>query len=301
MLKNLSILLTLSACCLQGLTQSQTRTAALFNWNGNPYANYWQEEGAPLVAANDNIYAYSKKLTKHSALSLVLQDFNFEIPSGATIDNITVTVHRFKKGTASARDYFASLLKQGSGFYNPSQYGIRWMDPSPYPNAEAAVTYTQSGYGNNGGSGNQLYEWTPSLINDPSFGVRIDTYSPVKGSLVVYYDYVNITVLYTESSITSAGKFPASAEVKPLKAPIAFPNPFTTNTNIRFTATETGIAVVELFNLSGVKIQTIFSGKVVQGQQYNIVAGQAGLSKGVYMYRITNGQRKHTGRIVKID
>ena len=179
-------------------TLSQTRTANLFNWNGNPYANSWQQEGPQYVAADDNSYAYSKKLAKNSFLSLVLQDFRFEIPTGATINNITVTVRRFKKGKASIRDYFANLLKSGTGFYNPSSYGVRWTDPTPYPDAETAVSYFQSGSGSNGGLyANQNYQWTPQLINDAAFGVRIEAYEPVGGSVVVYYDLVEITVEYS--------------------------------------------------------------------------------------------------------
>ena len=180
-----------------GLVLSQTKTSNLFNWNGNPYVNLWEQEGHQYVAADDNSYAYSKKLSSaHGSLWLTLQDFRFEIPSGATIDNITVSVRRFKKGKGSIRDYFATLVKSGSGFYNPSPYGVRWTDSRNYLVTETEITYSQTG--SNSGSGDTtMYEWTPQLINDPAFGVRIDTYEAVGGSLVVYYDQVTITVTYT--------------------------------------------------------------------------------------------------------
>ena len=179
------------------LVLSQTKTSNLFNWNGNPYVNLWEQEGHQYVAADDNSYAYSKKLSSgRGFLSLTLQDFRFEIPSGATIDNITVSVRRFKKGKGSIRDYFATLVKSGSGFYNPSPYGVRWTDSRNYLVTETEITYSQTG--SNSGSGDTtMYEWTPQLINDPAFGVRIDTYEAVGGSLVVYYDQVTITVTYT--------------------------------------------------------------------------------------------------------
>jgi hypothetical protein len=303
MKKNLFLLLIFSAFHVSALSQAQTKTANLFNWNGNPYQNLWQREGPQYVAADDNSYAYSKKLSSgRSFLSLTLQDFRFEIPSGATINNITVTVRRFKNGKASIRDYFANLLTTGSGFYNPFPYGVRWTDPTPYPNAETAVSYAQSGSGTNVGlDANQTYEWTPQLINDATFGVRIDTYEPVGGSLVVYYDLVTITVAYTEqvtSRITSR-KSPEATEIKTFKQPIVYPNPFTTKTNIQFTAAESGKAVVELYNILGAKTQTLFSKDVVQGQQYNVLAGEAQLPKGIYIYTISNGKQKFTSRIVK--
>ena len=184
-------------------TLSQTRTANRFNWNGNPYMNLWQIEGAQYVSANDNSFAYSKKLSAgRSFLSLVLQDFRFDLPANSTINDITVLVRRFKKGKASIKDYFAELCRSGSGFYNPSQYGVRWTDPRNYPDAETEVSYYQSGsgtssYGCQPVVGCPSYQWTPAMINDPDFGVRIDTYPPVGGSLIVYYDLVTITVQYS--------------------------------------------------------------------------------------------------------
>jgi len=185
-------------------TLSQTRTANRFNWNGNPYMNLWEKEGAQYVSANDNSFAYSKKLSSgRSFLSLMLQDFRFDLPANATIGGITVLVRRFKKGNASITDYFAWLYRSGSGFYNPSPYGVRWADPTKYPDAETDVSYYQSGSGTSSFGcqpapvGCPSYQWTPAMINDPDFGVRIDTYAPVGGSLTVYYDLVTITVQYS--------------------------------------------------------------------------------------------------------
>jgi hypothetical protein len=183
---------------------SQTKTANRFNWNGNPYMNLWQIEGAQYLSANDNSFAYSKKLSSgRSFLSLVLQDFRFDLPANATIGGITVLVRRFKKGKASITDYFAWLYRSGSGFYNPSPYGVRWTDPTNYPDEETEVSYYQSGTGTSSFGcqpapvGCPSYEWTPAMINDPDFGVRIDTYPPVGGSLTVYYDLATITVQYS--------------------------------------------------------------------------------------------------------
>ena len=186
-------------------TLSQTKTASRFNWNGNPYMNLWQIEGAQYVSANDNSFAYSKKLSSgRSFLSLMLQDFQFDLPANATIGGITVLVRRFKKGNGSITDYFASLYRSGSGFYNPSPYGVRWTDPTNYPDGETEVSYYQSGIGTSSFGcqpapvGCPSYQWTPAMINDPDFGVRIDTYAPVGGSVIVYYDMVTITVHYTQ-------------------------------------------------------------------------------------------------------
>jgi hypothetical protein len=184
------------------LAQSQTRIAHLFNnFNGfdDPYQNNWAQNEPELVATDDNVYAFSNVLAKSKDLSLSLKDFRFEIPSDATITKIIVTVRRFKTGKGSITDYFATLnivSPQSPGLNNP--YGVRWTDLTKYPAIETAFNYSQNGTGSNGGpDGKQTYQWTPLMINNPAFGVRIDTYGPVGGSVKVYYDYVQITVEYS--------------------------------------------------------------------------------------------------------
>jgi hypothetical protein len=82
---------------------------------------------------------------------------------------------------------------------------------------------------------------------------------------------------------------------------VVYPNPFTTKTNIQFTAAENGNAAVELYTILGTRIRTLFSGKVAKGQVYNVNATDGTLSKGLYLYRITNGRLKYTGKILKIQ
>jgi hypothetical protein len=86
-----------------------------------------------------------------------------------------------------------------------------------------------------------------------------------------------------------------------MKEPIIYPNPFTTKANIQFTASESGRAIVELYNIAGTKIRTLFSGNVEQGQVYTVAAGDALLPRGVYIYTISNGKQKHTGRMIKLE
>ena len=304
MKKILFMLVMLSMYCLPSNAQSQTRTAFLFNnFNGfdDPYVNNWVQNEPALVSADDNVYAYSKKLSKRAYLSLSLKDFRFEIPANAVIGNITVSARRFKTGTGSIRDYFATLnivSNTSPGLNNP--YGVRWTDPSLYPSTETQVNYSQAGSGSNGGLyANQVYQWTPTMINNQAFGVRIDTYEPA-GSVVVYFDYVQITVEYSVPQvITSKGT--GITEINTLKTPVVYPNPFTTNTNIQFTAAENGNAFVELYNIAGAKLKILFSGNVMKGQSFNVVAGSAQLPKGIYIYKVNNGTQMYAGRIVKLE
>ena len=292
---------------------SQTRTATYLNNLNNfqdVYVNAFPNASASDVAVDDGTYAYSNKLTtQRGYASLALQGFGFTIPADAIITNIEVKVRRFKAGSPAIKDYFVSVMQSYSGgpTNGVSMYGFMWRngDVYPgnyYPSTETEYIFSQSGSGNNGGyNHNQPYAWTPAMINLPYFGLRIDVYPPVgKGSVVVYYDLVEIKVDYFEPT-TIARRSENAGEVKPLTAPIIYPNPFRTKTNIQFTAAESGNAAVDLYNITGTKIRTLFSGNVVEGQVYNIIAGDARLPSGVYVYMINNGHQRHTGRLIKIE
>ena len=70
---------------------------------------------------------------------------------------------------------------------------------------ETEYVFAQSGNGNNGGFNHDLsYEWTPAIVNHQYFGVRIDSY-PLsgKGSVVINYDLVEVTVQYSLPEVTT--------------------------------------------------------------------------------------------------
>jgi len=266
------------------------------------------------VAADDDVYAYTKKLSSStrirrndtSSSSLALQGFGFTIPDEATIENISVRVRRFKKGTLSIKDHFVSVMRRYDCTEGNCIFGYMWRNGdvypgNSYPDAETEYIFSQSGSGNNGGfNHDEVYQWTPAMVNHQYFGVRIDTY-PIegRGSVVAYYDLVDVTVEY--SMPVTNRRAPSTTETKPLKEPIVYPNPFAMKTNIQFTASENGNAVVELYNINGVKVRTLFSGGVFQGQVYNVSAGDVLLPKGIYVYNIRNGKQNQRGQLIKLQ
>lgn len=180
------------------ITQIQTRTANLFNNWGESFLDLWYQAGPQYISADDDSYAYSKRLSRgRGSLALLLQDFRFDIPPDATIQSIVVIVRRFKQGRGSIGDSFVSLVRQ-LGVNPRNQYGVRFTDPNYYPDSETEVIYRQNGTGNDGGLiSDQFYQWTPGMINDPAFGVWIGNLNPT-GSVVVYYDLVEIIVGYED-------------------------------------------------------------------------------------------------------
>ena len=323
MRKYLLLAVILSANYLSGYTQtsSQTRTATFLN-NLNNFREVFGDQGYPSaragdVAVDDGVYAYTNKLTaakdssgpfrSSSFSSLALQGFGFTIPEDAIIENIYIRLRRFKTGGPSVGDYFLTLMQRYQCGSGPCTYGVFWTKNDTYagkiyPNTETEYVFSQSGSGINGGfNHDQSYEWTPAIVNHQYFGVRIDSYPPIgKGTATIYYDLVEVTVEYSQPA-TIAGRSPVTTEVKPLNAPIVYPNPFTTKTNIQFTALESARTIVELYNITGIKIRTLFSANVIKGEVYNASFQDALLPKGVYVYTIRNGKQKHTGRIIKLE
>ena len=168
------------------------------------------------MAADDNIYTRSNKLTavrdstssftSRSVASLALQGFGFAIPDDAVIENVSVRVRRFKNGSPSVGDQILSLMQRYQcGVGSPCRYGLFWTyrDTYPgkiYPDTETEYIFSQSGIGINGGfNHDEVYEWTPAIINHQYFGVRIDNYVPIgKGSVELFYDLVTVTVEYSQ-------------------------------------------------------------------------------------------------------
>ena len=185
----------------QAQTLSQTKTATRLNYNfeGNLVGNYIGS--ATDVANNDNLYAYTKKLAPRNGYALlVLEGFGFSIPSTAKIENIQVKARRFKTGRGTIKEYYATLVKNRERPDLPEWwevYGVRWVTPGYFAAIETEVVYSQNGIGNNGGSGSQSYQWTAARINDPYFGVLFQLLPPEGSSVVVYYDLVEITVVYS--------------------------------------------------------------------------------------------------------
>ena len=199
---------------------SQTRTATFLN-NLNQFQQVFGNQNYPRaraedVAADDNIYTTSNKLpavkdssqsfTSRSVSSLALQGFGFTIPYDATIENIVVRVRRFKTGTPSVGDHILSVMQRYQALPDaPSRYGIHWTyrDDYPgkiYPASETEYLFSQSGSGVNGGFNHDAaYQWTPAIVNTPTFGVRIDNYVPIgKGSVQIRYDLVEVTIEYSQ-------------------------------------------------------------------------------------------------------
>jgi hypothetical protein len=76
------------------------------------------------------------------------------------------------------------------------------------------------------------------------------------------------------------------------------PNPFRAATDVRLMPVESGDATLELYNVQGMLIQRIFSGKVQAGLPKTIKLTADGLSQGVYIIHLKTKTRVVSQKII---
>lgn len=86
----------------------------------------------------------------------------------------------------------------------------------------------------------------------------------------------------SNTSILPEQDIPVTAELLP-----PYPNPFNPEANITFRLSEMGNVRLELFDLSGRMVQSVFQGRVSAGKWSYSLSGE-GLGSGVYMIRLTH-------------
>jgi hypothetical protein len=152
--------------------------------------------------------------TSQTTEYLRVTDFDFAIPSGATIDGIEVSVERSRTGgTAGNNDHTIQLTKDGT-----SRVGSNKAVAGSWP-------LTTDGVAAYGGAADLWgTTWTDSEINASTFGVHVRGQNGASGGPTLRVDHVTITVTYTESAPTiepSGSLTPAGSLVKKITKPMA--------------------------------------------------------------------------------
>lgn len=141
------------------------------------------------VASSNDSRASSSVTTSASATPcdyLDLTNFGFAVPSGATINGITVAIER-SASTGNVQDDTVQLIKGGTASgTNKADTGTDW----PATASEASVNY--------GGAADL---WALSLtdtdVNASNFGVRISAKTASAGANIPEIDFVSITITYS--------------------------------------------------------------------------------------------------------
>jgi hypothetical protein len=77
-----------------------------------------------------------------------------------------------------------------------------------------------------------------------------------------------------------------------------YPNPFSSRTNILFILPEDDNVNLEVYDLTGKLLQTLYKGEAVAGQEYNFEFSGSDLPTGIYVYRLTTTGGVFTGKMI---
>jgi len=78
----------------------------------------------------------------------------------------------------------------------------------------------------------------------------------------------------------------------------AHPNPFTNHLNFEFSVAKDSEISLELFNITGVRIATIYNGMAERGIRYEKIFYPGMIPNGVYVYRLTTNETVITERVI---
>ena len=154
----------------------------------------WTSPGS--VTANDGVFASVALGAGANSNELQGTNFGFAIPTGSTINGITVEI--FKKaisGIGNPTDIDVTILKAGVATGSNLGHlgaGNGWL--------------TAGGIDTYGGS-STLWgtTWTPADINAANFGVQISCNEWVGFPATAGVDFIRITVTYTPPAVPPAG------------------------------------------------------------------------------------------------
>ncbi|HQW83604.1 MAG TPA: T9SS type A sorting domain-containing protein [Ferruginibacter sp.] len=125
-----------------------------------------------------------------------------------------------------------------------------------------------------------------------------DNASELKSKSIVYYRLKQVDI---DGKVTYSKVLAVRLQAKADVAMQVSPNPFAQNLNIRFTATENGIAQIRIINTNG---QTLLSKQSTISKGFNNIQldGLTGLSSGVYVAQLVfNGILLDKQQVVKLN
>jgi len=177
-----------------------SRVFSVSGWAGGGPASQGPQAGSTAVSEDrggidwvnpinvyvSNDYTQCTTIFNQESNWIKATNFGFSIPTGATINGITVTIKRLA-GDGSARDIFAQIVKNGS------ITGTNKANPNDW----SVTTYETITYG----SSSDLWgeSWSASDINSSNFGFALYMYnlSGNKFGLTHFLKELKIKIDYT--------------------------------------------------------------------------------------------------------
>jgi hypothetical protein len=117
---------------------------------------------------------------------LVADNFQFEIPAGATVKGIMMSINRAADMEDDVGDYEVKLMRDGA-----TVVGLDRSDTKAW-----TVAFKYANYG--GATDGWGTTWTPADVNAPGFGVGLTPlYLLTAGNGRAYVDFIRATVYYS--------------------------------------------------------------------------------------------------------
>ena len=79
---------------------------------------------------------------------------------------------------------------------------------------------------------------------------------------------------------------------------ITFPNPYTDNVTFQIESNISGKGILEVYNLSGQKLQTVFEGNIAAGKGQVIRYSIPEQNRSTLIYRLRVGETTTTGKVL---
>jgi hypothetical protein len=137
------------------------------------------------------------------------------------------------------------------------------------------------------------WELPDGTTEAPIPGHRLAPYQPTSVSA---YSAAPTTIL-SEASVSGQR---ISDQINSTAKLTAYPNPFSNVTTIQFYPTESGLASLDAYDITGKMVQRIYSGQVESGQKKNFTFKGAGLANGVYIVRLKTKTQTLSQRITLV-
>ncbi|HEY6162716.1 MAG TPA: T9SS type A sorting domain-containing protein [Bacteroidia bacterium] len=210
---------------------------------------------------------------------LYASNFGFNIPTGATIDGVTVDIYRAPGNVNSVADSSVRLVQ------NNLPAGMNKAMAGTWPQTAAYYTY---------GSASDTWGLilTPADINDMNFGVYLRIYNVNNNTLTPFVDHIRITVDYTsttgihDSQTSFASQFNAFANGNELE--------------LSFTMLQQGAVNFKVFDITGKEVWSRYYSQLQEGNHTEKVKLN-GAAEGIYFVQMQSGSSLITKKFVLRD
>lgn len=193
----------------------------------------------------------------------------------------------------------------GAGtFYSSTDFGDSWAQVTTLPTDDNvnAMAITDGGLlaiGDSSGYGGDSIWLSHDLVNWVNWNGNLDSYGAAFGTLVCHDGW------FFKTGGVQVGKRapqpePTGVEDNPANFPgelTAWPNPFNPKTTLSFTLDFADVVAIEVFDLSGRRVDEVFRGELGAGI-HEFPWSAEGLASGVFLARFSTGEDWSSQKLV---